>query len=51
LDTGEELCVLHKMTEDILPCKLGQINADPKGKWYRLARKNIDKQIVHGSEC
>jgi len=28
-----------------------KINVDPKWKWYRLVRKKIGKQIVHGSEC
>jgi hypothetical protein len=31
--------------------QLDQINADPKGNWDRLARKKIDQQIVHGTEC
>jgi len=26
------------------------INADPKGKWYRLVRQKIDQEFVHGSE-
>jgi len=25
---------------------LDQVNTDPKGNWYRLARKKIDQQIV-----
>jgi hypothetical protein len=29
---------------------MDQINADPKGNWYQLARKKIDQQVVHGSE-
>jgi hypothetical protein len=31
--------------------KWKKINADPKWKLYRLARKKIGQQIVHGSEC
>jgi hypothetical protein len=31
--------------------KLDQINADPKGNWYRLEQKEIDQQTVHGTEC
>jgi hypothetical protein len=27
-----------------------QSDAAPKENWYRLARKKIDQQIVHGSE-
>ena len=45
------VCMLHRLAEGIGPCKLDQINADPKGKWYRLVRKKIDQHIVHGSEC
>jgi hypothetical protein len=29
---------------------MDQINADPKGNWYELARKNTDQQIVPWSE-
>jgi len=32
-------------------CKPDQIKADPKQNWYRLARKNIAQQVVHGAEC
>ena len=38
-EIDEELCVL---AEGIRPCKLDQINADPKENWHRLARKKID---------
>ena len=34
-----------------LCCNLDLINGDSKGNWYRIARKKIDQQIVHGSEC
>jgi hypothetical protein len=30
---------------------MDQINADPKGNWYRLAIKKIYQQTVLGSEC
>jgi hypothetical protein len=30
------VCLLHRVAEGIWPCKLDQINADPKGIWYRL---------------
>jgi len=43
--------VLHRLAEAIGLCKLDQINADPNGKWDRLAGKKIDQQIAHGSEC
>lgn len=33
------------------PCKPDQINADPKPSWYRPARKQINQEIVHISEC
>jgi hypothetical protein len=29
---------------------MDQINADPKRKWYRLAQKKNEQQLVHGSE-
>lgn len=41
----------HKQADDILSCNMDQINAYPKGNWYRLERKTIDKQFLHGSEC
>jgi len=44
------VCLLHRLAEGIRPCKLDQINADPKENWHRLARKKIDWQIVHGAE-
>ena len=28
---------------------MNQINADPKGNWYRLAPKKTDQQTVHWS--
>ena len=28
-------CVLQRLAENIFQCKLDQINADPKGNWYR----------------
>ena len=43
--------VLYRLAEGISPCKLDQINADPKGNWYQLVQKKIDQHIVHGSEC
>jgi len=45
------VCVLHRLAEDIGLCKLDHIHADPNGKWYREARKEIDQQIGHGSGC
>jgi hypothetical protein len=36
--------------EDILPCKMDQINAEPEGNWYRLAQK-IDQQTVDTTGC
>jgi hypothetical protein len=43
--------VLHRLADGILPCKLDQINAVPRGNWHRLARKKIDQETVCGSEC
>jgi hypothetical protein len=43
--------LLHTLEEGILPCKLEQINADPKGNWARLVQKKINQQIVNGSKC
>ena len=42
LEVDEELCLLHRLAEGIRPCKLDQINVDPKEKWHRLARKKTD---------
>ena len=42
MEIDEELCLLHRLAEGIRPCKLDQINADPKENWHRLARKKID---------
>ena len=39
------------LAEGILLCKLDQINADRKGKRNLVARKKIDLQLVHVSEC
>ena len=36
---------LHRLAEGILPCRLDQINADPKGNWYWLVQRKIDWQI------
>ena len=33
LEINEELCLLHRLAESIRPCKLDQINADPKENW------------------
>jgi hypothetical protein len=41
------VCMLPRLAEGIWPCKLENIKADPKWKWYRLARKKIGQQIVH----
>ena len=38
----DEVCLLRRLAEGIRPCKLDQINADPKENWHRLARKKID---------
>ena len=48
---SEIVCLLHRLEEGIWPYKVDHINADTKRKWNRLARKKIDQQIVHGSEC
>ena len=32
--------------EGISTCKLDQINAHPKGKWYQLAREKTEQQTV-----
>jgi hypothetical protein len=37
------LCMLYRLAEGIWPCKLDQINADPKGNWYQLVWKKIDQ--------
>jgi hypothetical protein len=29
---------------------MDKINANPKGNWYRLTRKNIDEQVDHQAE-
>ena len=42
LEIDEELCLLHRLAEGIRPCKLDQINADPKENWHPLARKKTD---------
>ena len=51
LKTDEKLCArfTHWQKEFHLG-KWKKINADQKGRYYRLARK-IDQQIVRGSEC
>ena len=46
-----EVLIENYMEEGIWPYKVDHINADTKRKWNRLARKKIDQQIVHGSEC
>jgi len=43
--------LLHALAEGIWTCELDQINSDPNGNWYRLARKKIYQQIVNCSEC
>ena len=45
------VCLLHGLAEGIWTCELDQINADPKGNWYRLTQKKIDQQIVRCSVC
>ena len=45
IDTVQELCAYVRLAEGIWPCKLGQINADPKGNWNRLARKKFISKI------
>ena len=42
----DEYCV--RASETVIntwPCKLDQINADPKGKFYRLGRKEIINKL------
>ena len=40
LEIDEKLCICFiDWQKGIWPCKLGQINADPKQNWYRLAGK------------
>jgi hypothetical protein len=46
-----DVCVLLRLAGGMNLCKLDQINANPKGKWYQLMQKNIGQQIVQGSEC
>jgi len=41
--------IIHRLAEGIWTCNLDQIYGDPKGSWYRLARKKTDQQIVHGA--
>ena len=44
----DELCACFlDWQEGIWPCKLDVIDAGPKGKWYRLARKKVDEQFVN----
>jgi len=33
------MCMLHRLAEEIWPCKLDQINEDHKENWYQLAQK------------
>lgn len=41
-----------RISERILDIdELDQSNADHRGNWYRQARKKIDEQTVHASEC
>jgi hypothetical protein len=50
--TIEGYCVRASETViNTLPCKLDQINADPKGNWYRLELKGIYQQTSLRSEC
>ena len=39
------MCLLHRLAEGIRPCKLDQINADPKDNWHRLARKKLISKL------
>jgi hypothetical protein len=52
LDIDKELCACFIDWQKAFGrVKMDQIHADPKGKWNGLARKKIDKETVHGSEC
>jgi hypothetical protein len=42
-------CVLHRLSEGIWPCKLDQINADPKEHWYEMMWKKIHQKTGRGS--
>jgi hypothetical protein len=50
-DVVSMLGVRFLLRKESLPCKIDGIHADPKGNWYRLARRKIDHQPVHGSVC
>jgi hypothetical protein len=45
------VCLLHRLAECILLCKMDQINADPTENWHHLVQKKIGQQILHGSRC
>jgi hypothetical protein len=36
------VCLLYRLAEGIWPCKVDQIQADPKRNVYGLARKKTD---------
>jgi len=48
-DIDKEL--LRILAEDTLPCKLDQINADPKHNWYQLVVKKRLISKFHKVQC
>ena len=50
LRLNKELCAGFVDWQKASDIKTNQNNADPSGNWYRLWRRNIDHQTVHGSE-
>jgi len=38
-------CVLQRLAESICKCKMDQINAYPKGNWYRKAREKSEQLL------
>jgi len=41
----EIVFLLQGLTENIWPCRVDQINADPKGTWDRMGRKNFIRKL------
>jgi len=40
--------MLQRLPEGTWPCKLDQINADPKEHWYEMMLKKIHQKTGHG---
>jgi hypothetical protein len=50
--TDEELCACFiSVTEGTLPCKLGQINANPEGNLCGLAVRRLIIRSLHRLDC